>query len=161
MQVPDTKYATTPDGVYLAYQVVGDGPVDVAVGFHDFGSNVDLMWDEPDWRPFMVSFSEEARIIFHDRRGLGVSSRNVPPPNLETQVADLLTVLDAAGSQRAVLISGSISSAVHVLFAATHPGRRSPLFERDGTAQEPAHGSTRVSDGWTGGVVPRPGLEPG
>ena len=123
MRVPDTKYVQTPDGVYLAYQIVGDGPVDVAVGFHSFGSNVDLLWDEPDWRPFMVGFSEEARVIFHDRRGLGVSSRNVPPPNLETQVADLLTVLDAANSERAVLISGSISAAVHVLFAATHPER--------------------------------------
>jgi len=128
MRVPDTKYVTTPDGVHLAYQIVGDGPVDVAVGFHYFGSNVDLMWDEPDWRPFMVGFAEEARLILHDRRGLGVSSRNVPPPNLETQVADLLTVLDAAGSQRAVLASGSISSAVHVLFAATHPDRVSGLI---------------------------------
>jgi class 3 adenylate cyclase len=118
----------TADGVHLAYQVVGDGPVDVALGFHYFGSNVDLMWDEPDWRPFMVGISEEARLILHDRRGLGVSSRNVPPPNLETQVADLLTVLDAAGSQRAVLVSGSISSAVHVLFAATHPERVSGLI---------------------------------
>jgi class 3 adenylate cyclase len=123
MSVPDTRYVQTPDGVYLAYQVVGAGAVDVALGFHYFGSNVDLMWDEPDWRPFMVMLSEEARLILHDRRGLGVSSRNVPPPNLETQVADLLTVLDAAGSQRPILASGSISSAVHVLFAATHPDR--------------------------------------
>jgi class 3 adenylate cyclase len=128
MNVPDTRYVQTPDGVYLAYQIVGEGPVDVAVGFHFFGSNVDLMWDEPDWLPFMVAFSEEARMILHDRRGLGVSSRNVPPPNLETQVADLLTVLDVAGSQRAVLVSVGISSAVHVLLAATHPERVSGMI---------------------------------
>jgi class 3 adenylate cyclase len=95
---------------------------------HYFGSNVDLIWDEPDWRPFLVGFSEVARLILHDRRGLGVSSRNVPPPNLETQVEDLLTVLDAAGSQRPILASGSLSSAVHVLFAATHPDRVSGLI---------------------------------
>jgi class 3 adenylate cyclase/pimeloyl-ACP methyl ester carboxylesterase len=121
--VPETKYVRTPDGVYLAYQVVGSGPVDVAIGFHYFGSNVDLIWDEPDWRPFIVGFSEVSRMILHDRRGLGVSSRNVPPPNLETQVADLLTVLDAAGSEHAILVSGGLSSAVHVMFAATYPER--------------------------------------
>ena len=121
--VPDTRYVQAPDGPYLAYQVVGDGPVDVAIGFHYFGSNVDLMWEEPDWRPFLLGFSGVARLILHDRRGLGVSSRNVPPPNLETQAADLLTVLDAAGCERPILASGSISSAVHVLFAATHPDR--------------------------------------
>ncbi len=128
MIIPDTRYVVAPDGVHLAYQVVGDGPVDLAVGFHYFGSNVDLIWDEPDWRPFLVGFSEVARLILHDRRGLGVSSRNVPPPNLETQVADLLTVLDAAGSQRPILVSGSLSSGVHVLFAATHPDRVSGLI---------------------------------
>jgi class 3 adenylate cyclase len=133
--IPETKYATTPDGAYLAYQVVGDGPVDVAVGFHYFGSNVDLMWDEPDWRPFMLSFAEVTRLILHDRRGLGVSSRNVPPPNLETQAADLLTVLDAAGSQRPILVSGSLSSAVHVLFAATHPDRLSGLIWNNPSAR--------------------------
>ena len=135
MLVPDTKYVMAPDGVYLAYQVVGDGPVDVALGFHYFGSNVDLMWDEPDWRPYMVRFAEEARLILHDRRGLGVSSRNVPPPNLETQAADLLTVLDAAGSERPILVSGSLSSAVHVLFAATYPDRVSGLVWNNPTAR--------------------------
>lgn len=135
MLAPDTKYVMAPDGVYLAYQVVGDGPVDVALGFHYFGSNVDLMWDEPDWRPYMVRFAEEARLILHDRRGLGVSSRNVPPPNLETQAADLLTVLDAAGSERPILVSGSLSSAVHVLFAATYPDRVSGLVWNNPTAR--------------------------
>jgi class 3 adenylate cyclase len=123
MVVPDTRYVVTPDGVHLAYQVIGDGPADLALGFHSFGSNVDLIWDEPDWRPFLVVFADVARLILHDRRGLGVSSRNVPPPNLETQAADLRVVLDAVGSEAAVLASGSLSSAVHVLFAATHPER--------------------------------------
>ncbi|MBI2782435.1 MAG: adenylate/guanylate cyclase domain-containing protein [Chloroflexi bacterium] len=135
MAVPDTKYVITSDGVHLAYQVVGDGPVDVAVGFHYFGSNVDLIWDEPDWRPFLVAFADFSRMIVHDRRGLGVSSRNVPPPNLETQVSDLLTVLDAAGSQRPILVSGGLSSAVHVLFAAMHPDRVSGLIWSNPTAR--------------------------
>ena len=123
MIVPETRYLATADGVYLAYQVVGDGPVDVALGLHSINSNVDLIWDEPDWRPFIVGIAEQARLIIHDRRGLGASSRNVPPPNLETQVGDLLAVLDAVGSSRPILVAGGASAGVHVLFAATHPER--------------------------------------
>jgi class 3 adenylate cyclase len=121
--VPETHYLQTADGVSIAWQAVGEGPVDVAVGFHYLESNVDLMWEEPDWRPFMVGIAEIGRLILHDRRGLGVSSRNVPPPNLETQAADILAVLDAAGSERAIVSSGSLSLAPYILLAATHPER--------------------------------------
>jgi len=126
--VPETRYLQTADGVFIAWQAVGDGPVDVAMGFHGIESNVDLMWDEPDWRPFMVGTAEIGRLILHDRRGLGVSSRNVPPPNLETQAADLLAVLDAAGSERAIVASGSLSLAPYILLAATHPERVSGVL---------------------------------
>jgi pimeloyl-ACP methyl ester carboxylesterase len=57
-------------------------------------SNVDLIWEAPDWRPFLAGPAEFARVIVHDRRGTGASSRNLPPPNLETRVSDLLAVLD-------------------------------------------------------------------
>ena len=125
----------TPDGVYLAYQATGSGPVDVSIIFHPNESNVDLMWDEPDWRPFMVGTADIARLILHDRRGLGVSSRNVPPPNLETQVSDLRAVLDAVGSTRPILAGGGLSAAVNVLFAATHPDRASGLIWNNPTAR--------------------------
>jgi class 3 adenylate cyclase len=123
MIVPETRYLQRPDGAYIAWQAVGEGPVDVAVMFHADESNVDLMWDEPDWRPFLVGTAALGRMILHDRRGLGVSSRNVPPPNLETQAADLLAVLDAAGSTRAILVGGNLNAAALVLLAATHPER--------------------------------------
>ena len=123
MQPPETRYAKTPDGVYLAFQVVGDGPVDVACGFNSDEGNVDLIWEEPDWSPFLAGTAEFARLILHDRRGTGVSSRNVPPPNLETQVSDLLTVLDVAESAHAILIGGTEGGAMHAMFAATHPDR--------------------------------------
>jgi hypothetical protein len=45
----ETRYTKTADGAYIAYQVVGSGPVDVAMDFHAFAGNVDLIWDEPDW----------------------------------------------------------------------------------------------------------------
>ena len=124
----ETRYALTADGVYLAYQVVGSGPVDVVMDFHALAGNVDLIWDEPDWGPLLDEISEFARLIVHDRRGSGASTRNVPPPNLETRAADLLTVLDAAGSEAPVLGAGASTGAMHALFAATYPDRASGLI---------------------------------
>lgn len=123
----ETRYAKTPDGVYIAYQVAGDGPVDFAADFHAFAGNVDLIWDEPDWGQFVAGFAEFARLILHDRRGSGASTRNVPPPNLETRAADLLTVLDAVGSEAPVLGAAASTGAMHALFAATYPDRTSGL----------------------------------
>jgi len=122
----ETRFAETPDGVYLAYQVVGSGP-DVVMDFHAFAGNVDLIWDEPDWGPMLASMTEFARLIVHDRRGSGASSRNVPPPALETRAADLLTVLDAVGSEAPVLGAGASTGAMHALFAATYPDRASGI----------------------------------
>jgi class 3 adenylate cyclase len=119
---PETHYATTPDGVYIAYQVAGEGPVDVAWQA-DYVSNVDVIWESPLFGTLFSGISSFARLIIHDRRGTGLSSRNVPPPNLETRVADLLVVLDAVGSPRPVVggvIEGGASAA---LVAATNPER--------------------------------------
>jgi class 3 adenylate cyclase/pimeloyl-ACP methyl ester carboxylesterase len=123
----ETRYARTADDVYIAYQVVGSGPVDLAMDFHAFAGNVDLIWDEPDWGAFLVGFAEFARLILHDRRGSGASTRNVPPPNLETRAADLLAVLDEVGSEAPVLGAAASTGAMHALFAATHPDRTSGL----------------------------------
>jgi class 3 adenylate cyclase len=95
--------------------------------FHAFAGNVDLIWDEPDWGPFLATVSDFARLIVHDRRSSGASTRNVPPPNLETRAADLLTVLDAIGSEAPVLGAGASTGAMHALFAATYPDRTSGL----------------------------------
>jgi pimeloyl-ACP methyl ester carboxylesterase len=124
----ETRYAKTADGVSIAYQVVGSGPVDLSADFHAFAGNVDLIWDEPDWGPFLLGFTEFVRLILHDRRGSGASTRNVPPPNLETRAADLLTVLDEIGSEAPVLGAAASTGAMHALFAATYPNRTSGLF---------------------------------
>jgi class 3 adenylate cyclase len=119
---PETRYATTPDGVYIAYQVVGEGPVDVAWQF-DFLGNVDLVWDDAIFGPLFRGIAAFARLILHDRRGTGVSSRNVSPPNLETRVADLRVVLDAVESERPVLAGVLEGGASNVLLAASSPER--------------------------------------
>ena len=158
---PETKYVKTPDGIYIAYQVVGEGPADFVFDFNPDESNVDLMWGEPDWKPFLTGATAFGRVIVHDRRGLGVSSRNFPPANLETRVADLLAVLDAAGSMRPILTSGQDTGAMHALFAATHPDRLSGFLWNNpvartawapdypwGQGQEEFEREMRLADAW-------------
>jgi class 3 adenylate cyclase len=120
--IPETRYAETPDGVYIAYQVTGDGPVDVAWQF-DFTGNVDLAWEEPNFETWLNGLASFSRLILHDRRGTGLSSRNVSPADLETQVADLRFILDTVGSERPVLASIFQGGAVNALFAASDPER--------------------------------------
>jgi class 3 adenylate cyclase len=127
MNEPDTRYVKTDDGVYIAYQTVGEGPIDIAWQFEWMG-NVDVIWRSQvfaEWFGGLASFS---RLILHDRRGTGASSRNVAPPNLETRVADLRAVLDAAGSARPVLGAQLEGGAASVMFAATMPERVHSLF---------------------------------
>jgi class 3 adenylate cyclase/pimeloyl-ACP methyl ester carboxylesterase len=122
MEIRDTRYARTPDGVYIAYQVAGEGPVDFAWGF-DYSGNVDLAWEWPVTGPFLQGLARSCRVILHDRRGTGLSSRNVALPNLETRVSDLRLVLDTVGSERPVLGGFEEAGAPHVLLAATEPER--------------------------------------
>jgi class 3 adenylate cyclase len=123
----ETRFAKTADGIYLAYQAVGSGPVDVVMDLHALAGNVDLIWDEPDWGPLLTKLAEFSRLIIHDRRGSGASTRQAPPPNLETRAADLLTVLDEVDSEAPVLGAGASTGAMHALFAATYPERASGL----------------------------------
>ena len=90
-------YARTPDGVFLAYQVIGDGPVDILIS----GSlwwNIEYQWTDPDVAGGFRQWSRLGRIITFDKRGTGLSDR-VPTdqlPDLQTRTADLNAVLDAA-----------------------------------------------------------------
>ena len=127
MSTPDTRYAKTADGVYIAYQTLGEGPVDIAWQFEWLG-NVDTIWQAPQYAEWFRGLASFSRLILHDRRGTGASSRNVDPPNLETRVADLLAVLDAAGSERPVLGAALEGGAANVLLAATRPERVHSLF---------------------------------
>ena len=122
MWIPETRYAIAPDGVYLAYQTVGEGPIDLVWQYDLIFGNVEIMWETVvgDWLRVLSSFT---RLILHDRRGTGLSSRNVSPPDLETRVADLGVILDAAGSERPVLGGYGDGGASNVMFAASQPER--------------------------------------
>ena len=123
---PETRYATTLDGAYIAYQVVGEGPVDLVWQF-DFFGNVDIVWEQHRYSSWWRELSSFTRLILHDRRGTGLSSRNVPIPDLETRVQDLRCVLDTIGSARVVLGGHIEGGAPNVLFASTDPERVSSI----------------------------------
>lgn len=127
MQTPDTRYVRTSDGAYIAYQLFGEGPIDLVWQF-DFVGNVDVMWESPIWAAFFRHLAGFSRVILHDRRGTGLSSRNVPVPNLETRTGDLLAVLDAVRSENAVLAGAFEGGAPNVMLAATHPERAHSLI---------------------------------
>jgi class 3 adenylate cyclase/pimeloyl-ACP methyl ester carboxylesterase len=126
MATPQTGYARTSDGVYLAYQTLGDGPTDI-VYQPDWPGNIDMEWEFPSGRTFLEGLANFGRVILHDHRGVGLSSRNVPIPNLETRVADLRVVLAEVGATRPVLTGAVASGSVNALLAASQPDEVSSL----------------------------------
>jgi pimeloyl-ACP methyl ester carboxylesterase len=122
---PATKYAQSGD-VFIAYQVSGSGPIDIVFA-PGFISHLELMWDEPRHARFLHGLEGFARLIRFDKRGTGLSDRSVGFPTLEERIDDIRAVMDAAGSQRAVLLGISEGGAMVQLFAATYPERTSGL----------------------------------
>jgi pimeloyl-ACP methyl ester carboxylesterase/class 3 adenylate cyclase len=121
----EVRYAVN-DGVHIAYTVVGDGPVDV-VYTSGIWSNLDVMWEEPRWARFLDRLASFSRLIIFDMRGVGLSDRGDRPPFLESQRDDLSAVMNAAGSEKAVILGGARGGAMAMLFAATYPERTKAL----------------------------------
>jgi len=119
---PETRYAVTDDGVHIAYQVVGEGAVDIVFS-HAFVSHVELFWELPTFERLVLELSSRARVILFDKRGIGLSDRLSSIPTLEARLDDLRAVLDAVGSHRALLVGDSDGGALAALFAATFPER--------------------------------------
>jgi pimeloyl-ACP methyl ester carboxylesterase/plasmid stabilization system protein ParE len=120
--VSNTRYARSGD-VHIAYQVIGDGPIDV-VYVPGFVSNVEL-WEDAPYRELFDRLASFARLIIFDKRGTGLSDP-VPLsdlPTLEERMDDVRAVLDAAGSERASLLGVSEGGPLALLFAASFPDR--------------------------------------
>ena len=128
MEIPDVRYAWNGD-VALAYQVFGDGPVDLVYLQGGAGSHVDLNWESPYLARFLRGLGELARVIVTDRRGWGCSDRFSPGDvaPLEVQVDDLVAVMDAVGAERSVLFGSFETALPAMLFAATSPERTAGL----------------------------------
>ena len=118
---PQTRYAKSGD-VSIAYQIVGDGPLDLVV-VPGWISNVDFAWEDPLYNEWMRRLAAFSRVIVFDKRGTGISDRDVGASTLEERMDDLRAVLAAAGSDRAAVVGFSEGGALSILFAATYPER--------------------------------------
>jgi class 3 adenylate cyclase len=123
---PDTRYARSGE-LYIAYQVVGEGPIDL-VWVPGWISNIDHYWTEPAIERYFQRLAAFSRVILFDRRGTGVSDPVLRAPTLEEQMDDVVAVLDAAGSEKAALYAQLEGGAMAVMFAASHPERTAALI---------------------------------
>jgi pimeloyl-ACP methyl ester carboxylesterase len=128
MDVPEVRYARSGD-VNIAYQVVGDGPVDLLY-IPGWISHLDLYWEEPTVARFLRRLGAGFRLILFDRRGTGLSDR-VPEdvlPTLETRMDDARAVLDAVASDQAAVFAQGYGTPLATVFAATYPDRTRGLI---------------------------------
>ncbi|MGA3149162.1 MAG: adenylate/guanylate cyclase domain-containing protein [Acidimicrobiales bacterium] len=130
-----TRYATCGD-VEIAYQVIGDGPIDLLL-YTGGTTPIDCVDEEPSMARFQRRLAGVGRVIRFDRRGVGLSDRGSPsnPPTEEQWVEDAVAVLDAVGSPRSVVLAPFVASPIALLMAATHPDRVTSLILVNGSAR--------------------------
>jgi pimeloyl-ACP methyl ester carboxylesterase len=109
-------------GVSIAYRVMGEGPLDV-VWVPGLASNLEMDLESPPLVRLYQRLASFSRLVLFDKRGMGLSDRNVGAPTLEERMDDVRAVMDAVGSKRAALIGFSEGGPMSVLFAATYPER--------------------------------------
>ena len=132
----DIRYARS-GGVSIAYQVVGEGDVDL-VYVPDYVSNLVYGWETPYWRRFYERLAERFRLILFDKRGTGLSDLGGHFPALETRMDDMRAVLDALGSTSTVLLGSHDGCSMAALYAATYPERTRALVLFHPVAHDPA-----------------------
>ena len=147
-EIPETRIAETDVG-RIAYQIVGDGGVDLLVA-HASVFPIDLMWDEPTLRQFLGRLSTFSRAIWFDPRGRGASD---PVPHVEDRLAesvadDMLALVDHLGCEQVAVLG--LGNAAAILFAAAHPERTKALVLVDASARR------RPADDYPQGVPPDP-----
>jgi class 3 adenylate cyclase len=122
---PTTRYAANGD-IHLAYQVYGEGPLDLLY-VPTWLQQMEVLWEEPAVASFFERLGGFARVIMFDRRGSGMSDPLEGDPTLEEQMDDVRAVLDAAGSERPALFAQFEGAPMAMLFAATYPDRTRAL----------------------------------
>jgi pimeloyl-ACP methyl ester carboxylesterase len=133
LALPVTRYALSGD-VNIAYQVMGDGPVDIIL-VPGVISHIEFLHEFAGYTAFLRRLSNFARVVTFDKRGQGLSDRMSGAPSLEQRMDDVRAIMDDIGSQRAVLIGFSEGCPMSALFAATYPERVSHLVLIGGFAR--------------------------
>ena len=124
---PETRYAKADDGVHIAYQVFGAGPIDLVV-IPGFISHLDLVWEDPDLAAALRRLGSFARVIIFDKRGTGMSDRTGQLPDMDRRMLDIGAVMDDVGCEQGALFGVSEGGPMAIVFAATHPERVQALI---------------------------------
>lgn len=123
MEAPATRYAKTSLGD-IAYQVVGDGPIDLVL-VNPMSRCIDMLWDYAPSAAMLLRLARNCRLILFDRRGCGISDP-LPadlPPTWEDWLDDILAVIDDVGARDVVLLAERDAASASMLFASSHPER--------------------------------------
>ena len=125
---PTTKYTRSGE-VSLAYQVVGEGPVDI-VFIPGSISHLEYSWTTPTFARLYEGLAEFSRLIIFDKRGTGMSDRDAGIATMEERMDDVRAVMDAVGSEQAAIYGVSEGGPISAMFAATYPARTRALILR-------------------------------
>jgi pimeloyl-ACP methyl ester carboxylesterase len=135
------RFATSPDGIRLAYAIHGTGPPLVKVA--NWLSHLEFDWHSPVWRHWLTELGRDYLVVRYDERGSGLSDRAVPDFTFDAWVRDLEAVVDAAGLDRFSLFGMSQGGAVAIAYAVLHPERVTHLvlygaYSRGRLARDPS-----------------------
>lgn len=164
LDVPETRFARTPSGSSIAYQVFGEGPVTIA-SIPPLAQNIEMAWEWPAIRRMFDGFASFARFVVFDKRGTGMSNRSLDIPRLDERVDELSAVLGDAGIERTHVMGTSEGGPMTIMFAATYPDRvdgvilestaatllsdeERDAIERDGPSAEAVELGRRFVEGW-------------
>jgi class 3 adenylate cyclase len=134
LAIPETRYARDGD-VRIAYQVFGDGPMDLLFAMGGV-IPVDIGWEDPGFARFMRRLASFARVVLFDSRGWGASRTTVDlAPTVEAWADDLRLVLDTVGIERAAVGGFYAGAVMSTFFAASHPDRVTSLVLIEASAR--------------------------
>ena len=119
------RFCSAPDGAQLAWAAHGRGPPLVKAA--NWLTHLEYDWESPVWRHWLEGLGERHTLIRYDERGCGLSDRELGELSLDTWVADLEAVVEAAGSDRFTLLGISQGAAIALAYAVRHPERVSRL----------------------------------
>ena len=144
---PPFRYASRPGGGRVAYQVIGDGDLDLVFLF-GWPTHLGLMWENPSFAAFLDKLSSFSRLVLYDRLGNGLSDRGVGGYVFEDEMDDVRAVLAAVGSERAALFGCHIGGRLALLLAATYPDEVSAVVTFG------SHPATLSDDDYPWGATP-------
>jgi class 3 adenylate cyclase len=154
MNPSEVRYAKS-GRVHIAYQTLGTGPVDLVLGFSGV-AQLEVMWEEPSLARMFRELAGFSRLILFDKRGGGLSDRNVGIATLEDRMDDIRAVLDAIGSRRAVLFGTLDGAPLSILFAATYPQKTLALVLWGGQARSvwaPDYEWAKTREAWEADIA--------